>query len=182
MKLRWVLKLINGSMENFWVLRVDDITSILTSVDASYAIHRDMKSHTSGVVSFRTGGVLCKDLKQKIDTKSLSEAKLVEASDYLPYALWTKKFLASQGYTLTENVFYQDNLSTLCFQHNRRKLCVPNTRHINIRHFFMRDRLEIDNYKVRFDLQNRCLLISLQKCYREGFSGGLGLLLLAICT
>jgi hypothetical protein len=52
-------------------------------VNASYAVHRDMKSHSRGVVSFGRGVVMSKSSKQKLNTKSSTEAELVGASDYL---------------------------------------------------------------------------------------------------
>lgn len=55
----------NGSINKFRVFGADDIMKLLTWVDASYIVHRDMKSHTQGVISFGIGAVLCKSLKQK---------------------------------------------------------------------------------------------------------------------
>ena len=59
---------------------------------------------------------MSKSSKQKLNTKSSTEAELVGASGYLPYPIWAKKFLAAQGYALKENVFYQDNQSTIRFE------------------------------------------------------------------
>ena len=55
---------------------------------------------------------MSKSSKQKLNTKSSTEAELVGASDYLPHAIWAKKFMEGQGYALKENRFYQDNQST----------------------------------------------------------------------
>jgi hypothetical protein len=77
-----------------------------------YAVHKDMKSHTRGIVLFGTGVVMSKSSKQKLNTKNSMEAELVGASDYLPYPIWSKNFLAAQGYVLKENVLYQDNQPT----------------------------------------------------------------------
>jgi hypothetical protein len=69
----------------------DDLSSIRTWVDASYAVHPDMKSHTGGVMSMGTGGLVCKSSKQKLNTKS-TEAELVGATDYLPNTIQWKFF------------------------------------------------------------------------------------------
>jgi hypothetical protein len=84
-------------------------------VDASYAVHPDMQSHTGGVMSLVTGGLICKSSKQKLNTKSSTEAKLVGASDYLPTAKYhlVKKFLETQGHGMTNNIFEQDNASAI---------------------------------------------------------------------
>jgi hypothetical protein len=148
LKLKRVLEYLRGTLDEFLTLGTEDITLMQTWVDASYAVHRDMKSHTGGVVSFGRGAIMSKSSKQKLNTKSSTEAELVGASDYLPYPIWEKKFLEAQGYTLKENVFYQDNQSTIQFEKNGRKSCGPNSRHIDIRYFFIKDRLDLDAFQV----------------------------------
>jgi hypothetical protein len=149
-KLKRVLEYLHGTLDEFLTLGADDITMMRTWVDASYAIHKDMKSHTGGVVSFGRGAIMSKSSKQKLNTKSSTEAELVEASDYLPYPIWGKKFLEAQGYTLKENIFYQDNQSTIRFAKNGRKSCGPNSRHIDIRYFFIKDRLGLEDTDVQY--------------------------------
>jgi KUP system potassium uptake protein len=144
------LEYIHGSLDEFRVIGADDLERMMTWVDASYAVHRDMKSHTGGVVSFGTGALMSKSSKQKLNTKSSTEAELVGASDYLPHAIWAKKFLEGQGYKLKENLFYQDNQSAIRFQKNGRRSCGPNSRHIDIRYFFIKDRLEIEDIEVQY--------------------------------
>jgi hypothetical protein len=61
-------------MDEFRVIGADDLTKLKTWVDTSYAVHRDMKSHTGGVVSFGTGAALSKSSKQKLNMKSSAEA------------------------------------------------------------------------------------------------------------
>ena len=65
------------------IIGADQLDHIRTWVDASYATHADMKSHTGGMISFGTGSLFCKSTKQKLNTKSSTEAELVGASDYL---------------------------------------------------------------------------------------------------
>ena len=49
-----------------------------------------------------------KSAKQKINTKSSTEAETVGSSDYLPMTIWTVRFLKFQGVTVTYNIYYQD--------------------------------------------------------------------------
>jgi hypothetical protein len=149
-KLKRVLEYLNGTLDEFLVLGADDMGIMKTWVDASYAVHNDMKSHTGGVVSFGRGATMSKSSKQKLNTKSSTEAELVGASDYLPYPIWAKKFLEAQGYELAENIFYQDNQSTMRFEKNGRKSCGPNSRHIDIRYFFIKDRIDIEGIDVQY--------------------------------
>jgi hypothetical protein len=143
------LEYLRGTLDEFLTLGADDIRKMKTWVDASYAVHQDMKSHTGGVISFGRGAALSKCSKQKLNVKSSTEAELVGASDYLPYPIWVKKFLEGQGYDLTENIFYQDNESTIRFEKNGRKSCGPNSRHIDIRYFFIKDRIDLEDIEVQ---------------------------------
>jgi hypothetical protein len=131
-------------------LGADDMTVMQTWVDVSYAVHQDMKSHTGGCVSFGRGAIMSKSSKQKLNTKSTTESEFVGASDYLPSPIWGKKFLEAQGYTIKENIFHQDNEGAIRFETNGRRSCGPNSRHIDIRYFFIKDRLEIENFKVKY--------------------------------
>ena len=100
-----------------------------------------MCSHTGGVISFGRGAAMSKLSKQKINTKSSTEAELVGASNYLSYPIWSANFLGAQGYAVKNNTFYQDNQSTIRFERNGRKSCGPNLRHIEIRYFLIKDRI-----------------------------------------
>jgi hypothetical protein len=46
------------------------------------------------------------------------------------------------------HTFYQDNQSAIRFEKKGRKSCGPNSGHINIRYFFIKDRLEIEDFDV----------------------------------
>jgi hypothetical protein len=74
----------------------DDMCKMQTWVDASYAVHEDMKSHKGGIVSFGRRAAMSKSSNQKLNTKSSTEAELVGASDYLPYLIWAKKLLEAK--------------------------------------------------------------------------------------
>jgi hypothetical protein len=81
-------------------------------VDAAYGVHHDMKSHMGQVMSMGTGALYAVSKKQKLNTKSSTETKLVGIDDVLPQALWTKYFLEAQGYE-TNSILNQDNQSTI---------------------------------------------------------------------
>jgi hypothetical protein len=82
------------------VLAAEDLTHMQSWVDASYAVHPDMKSHSGGVTSFGIGGLLAQSTKQKLNTKSSTEAELVGASNYLPHTVWIKLFMEAQGHKI----------------------------------------------------------------------------------
>jgi len=112
-KLICLLQYLNGTLDMPFIIGADNLKSLKSWVDAAYAVHNDMKSHTGGGISLGRGALMCKLLKQKLNTKSLTDGEVVGASSYLPNTIWAKMFLASQGYFLTENIFAQDNQSAM---------------------------------------------------------------------
>lgn len=120
-----------------------------TWIDAAYAVHPDMRSHTGGVISFGRGGLACKSSKQKLNTKSSTEAEFVGASDYLPNTIWAKMFMEAQGHKITENVLEQDNQSAIRLEKNGRSSAGQKSRHINIRYFWLKDRTETEKIQIR---------------------------------
>jgi hypothetical protein len=147
-KLKRVLQYLRGTLDDVLILGADDITIISTWVDASYAVHADMKSHTGGVISFGRGGLFTKSTKQKLNTKSSTEAELVGASDYLPNTIWAMLFLKAQGYEMKESKFYQDNQSTMKLEINGKRSSGQKTRHIDIRYFFIKDRIKTEGIDI----------------------------------
>jgi hypothetical protein len=91
---------------------------------------------------------MSKSSKQKLNTKSSTEAELVGASDYLPSTIWAKMFLEAQGYEISESKFFQDNQSAMKLEKNGRASCGQKSRHIDIRYFFMKDRIKTENIDI----------------------------------
>ncbi len=78
-------------------------------------------------MSFGTGVIHAKSSKQKINTKSLTEAELVGVSGYLLYYIWVDNFLQHQGYKLKRKVLYQDNHRVQLRWKSMDKILVPVT-------------------------------------------------------
>ena len=91
-----------------------------------------------------------KSSKQKLNVKSSTESELVGVSDYLPYNIWLLMFFYEQGYIITNNTLYQDNQSTILMLKNGRNSCTGNSRHIHIRYFFVKDRVDKGEVKVEY--------------------------------
>ena len=146
--MRRILQYLKGTINDCLVIGADVLSKLQTWVDASYAVHQDMKSHTGGAVSFGRGALLSKSSKQKLNTKSSTEAELVGASDYLPSTIWVKYFMEAQGYQIDTNLYHQDNQSAIRIELNGKKSGGQKSRHIDIRYFFIKDCLEKDGIKV----------------------------------
>ena len=61
-----------------------------TYVDASYAIHEDMKGHTEGIMIMGLGIIQGKAIKQELNAKISTEVESIDASDYIPWTAWVK--------------------------------------------------------------------------------------------
>ena len=148
-KLKRVLEYINGTINLEYTLGADSLNKLRTWVDASYAVHPDMKSHTGGIMSLGIGGIAQKSTKHKLNTKGSTEAELEGASDYLPNVLWEKMFMEAQGYKIEENIFEQDNESAIKLEKNGRLSAGPRSRHVDIRYFWIKDRTNANDINIR---------------------------------
>ena len=65
--------------------------------------------------------------------------------------LWTLYFLQDQGYDVAkplENILHQDNTSAIRLEENGKMSSSQRTRHINIRYFFIKDKIEREEISV----------------------------------
>ena len=99
-------------------------------------------------MSFGIGALMPKSTKQKLNTKSSTEAEIVGGSDYIPNVIWSTLFLKHQGIILQSSEFKQDNMSAMKLIVNGKRSCGPGSRHIDIRYFFMKNRLDTEGINV----------------------------------
>ena len=149
-KLKRVLKYVYGTLDYKRVIGAKSLKDLQAWIDAAYAVHWDMRSHTGRAMSFGIGTIHCKSSRQKLNTKSSTEAELVGVSDYLPYNLWMRMFMKEQGYDLSSNIIYQDNQSAMLMEQNGRNSCTGNSRHVDIRYFFVKDRINNKEVMVKY--------------------------------
>lgn len=146
-KLRRLLGFLQKTIDDVRIIGADNLEDMYTWIDAAYGVHEDFKSHTGGGISMGTGLIHSKSSKQKLNVKSSTEAELVGTSDYMPYNVWVRFFFESQGYKIADNVLFQDNQSAIKMEQNGKRSCTGNSRHVNIRYFFVKDL--IDKKQVR---------------------------------
>ena len=79
-----------GTKDLCLTLQSTNVCDIKWWVDASFAVHPDMRSHTGGVMSLGKGAVFGQSTRQKLNTKSSTESEIVGVSDVLPNILWTQ--------------------------------------------------------------------------------------------
>jgi hypothetical protein len=149
-KLIRLLKYLNGTRQDKLSLRADNVNVLKWYVDAAFAVHPDFKSHTGATMTMGNGAIQSMSRKQKLNTRSSTEAELVGADDSSTLILWTRLFLEAQGIKIDENVLYQDNKSAILLEQNGKKSSSKRTRALNIRYFFVTDQIEKGNVSVEY--------------------------------
>ena len=93
-------------------------------------------------MSMVSGSIGNHSVKQKLNTRSSTEAELVGVDDMASNILWTRSFLIDQGYLVNDNVVYQDNKSAILLETNGTFIKGKRSKHIDVRYFFIKDRVD----------------------------------------
>ena len=80
-KLIWMLRFLERTQEDILTITPETLNIVRFSVDASFAVHPDMRSHSGMSMSMGKGSILNSSKKQKINTRSSTEAELVAVDD-----------------------------------------------------------------------------------------------------
>ena len=94
------------------------------------------------------GALVTGSQKQKLNTRSSTEAELVGVDDFIAKVLWTSLFLEEQGHEVEKNILYQDNKSATLLEKNGKRCSGKRIRALNIRYFFVTDQIEKGNLMV----------------------------------
>jgi hypothetical protein len=142
-KLKRLLGYLLATRERGITLRIGESMTVSAYIDAAYGVHSESgKSHTGcAIVLGDAGPLFAKSGKQRIVTKSSTEAELVGLSDTASQAIHLRNFIGAQGYDMGPAVIYQDNLSCMALM-KRGGPSSERSRHIDIRHFWLKERVD----------------------------------------
>jgi hypothetical protein len=97
-------------------------------------------------------------LKQKINTKSSTEAELVGVDNAMNFVEWIQLFVEEQIKSINDDsilkkigsdvVIEQDNTSTIQLENNGQASSTKRTRHINIRYFYVTSKIKSGSIRV----------------------------------
>jgi hypothetical protein len=110
-------------------------------LDVSFTVHTNMRGHSRGGLSLGGGFPIVRSNKQELNTRRSTETEIMGADDFVPAIYWRQYFMNAQGYGINGNVLFQDNKSSILFENNGKASSSKRTNHINIRYFFITDRV-----------------------------------------
>ena len=93
-------------------------------------------------MSMGKGAIVNVSRKHKLNVGSSTESELVSIADVLGVMMWCKYFMEAQGYTIDNNLLYQDNKSTILLAKNGHMSAGKGSRHIHHRFFLITDKIE----------------------------------------
>ena len=149
-KLLKMMGFLKGTVNDVLTLEADDTQTMSWYIDAAFAVHHDMKSHTGMIFTLGKGALISSSIKQKVNSRSSTEAELNATDDMIGKIIWMKKFIEHQGFKVKLNVIYQDNKSTMKLINNGKVSSGKRTRHFDIKLFYITDLISRDEVTIRY--------------------------------
>ncbi|GJT08082.1 zinc finger BED domain-containing protein RICESLEEPER 2-like protein [Tanacetum coccineum] len=134
------------------IFQVTPKVSHLHVVKRIFRYLKDRKSTIGGCQFLGRRLILWQCKKQTIVVNSTAEAKYVAAASCCGQVLWIQNQMLDYGYNFMNTKIFIDNESTICIVKN--PVFYSNTKHIEIRHHFIRDSNEkklIQMIKIHID-------------------------------
>ena len=150
LKLDRLMRYVEGTTGEGIVLEAEGNSEINVTghIDSSFGCHVDGKSQSGVFITLGKGPVYVRSAKQRIVTKSSTEAELVATSDEAVTVLSVFDFVRAQGYK-AKFVIGQDNLSTIQLITNESNESMR-TKHINVRYFWLREKHQASEFTITY--------------------------------
>ena len=134
-KLRKVFKYLNNNEKISINYTGGGNNQIIAYGDAAYLVHQDCESRTGTVLMMNDGIILGRSSKQKLISKSSTEAELIANAETMTDIVICMNFLDNQEITQNSIKCYTDNVS---ITHILKKYTnqYRNTKHINHKYFY----------------------------------------------
>ena len=131
-------------------LRADSDSTPKQWVGGSHAVHTNIWGHSGGCMSLGRSMTINTSTNKNLKTRSSTNTELAAAYNFMPIILWTNYFLSVQGYSNSNMFLYQENKSAILLDKNGKILSSKRTKHINIRFYFITDRINNEELSVEY--------------------------------
>ena len=143
------LGFLKGTIDDVLQLEADDKQTLSWYIDAAFAVHMDMKSHTGAVFTMGKGALVSDSRKQRVNSRSSTESEIVGVDDEIHKVIWAKRFIEYQGFKVKHNIVYQDNTSSMKLEQNGKESSGKRTRHFDIKIFYVTDLVSRKEVQVK---------------------------------
>ena len=149
-KLKRVMKYSQGALGVKLTLRVYSLSVIKWWVNKSFVTHNNFWVNTGVMMYLGSGAITSGSWYQNINGRSSTENDLIRVNNIMVPVLWILYFVQGQGYTVESNIMFQYNHRTVCLMLNGKKYILKNTKHINVRYFFVKDMINRGEMLVEY--------------------------------
>jgi hypothetical protein len=104
---------IKATKEDITHMSANNTQTIKWYVDLSFAVHKNMKSHTRAIMTIGNRFSISKSTKQKVNARSSMESEMITVDNSISKILWTKRFVEAKGYMINANIVYQNTTSAI---------------------------------------------------------------------
>ena len=152
-KLRRLVDYLKGTKDLCLVLNAEDGLNVFKwYVDASFATHPDFRSHTGGLLMLgeKGGAVVSQSIKQKVNSRSSTEAELIGVDDMVAKIVWTTNFSKMQGLRPQKTMLFQDNDAAIVLESKGVASTGKRMKHLDIKYFFVKDLVERGDLNIEW--------------------------------
>jgi hypothetical protein len=146
-----VLSYVSSTRELGLTLHSGEGIVLYATVDASYAYHKDLKSHTGCTLHIgrHSGSVLTQTKKQTVTADSSTVAEFIAAHYAAKQIMWARNFLSELGFAQGQpTTLFEDNKSTIALINNKGN--GSKTKHIELRYQFIREQVALGHIKLEY--------------------------------
>jgi hypothetical protein len=158
-RLERVVGYLHGTQDMGIKMNVKDL-DIYAYIDASWACHSDLKGHTGIVCTLGKNGfpVMFKSQKQKVVTRSSTEAELAAMFTGLDIVLYLRRLLKFFGIDVSKAItIYQDNTSAIKMAYMGRGASGSTSKYMDLKYFWIKDYLESKLFTLEYLNTNKML-------------------------
>ena len=96
------------------------------------------------------GAIISQSLKQKVNSRSSTEAELIGVDDMVAKSVWTTNFAKMQGLRQQWTTLFQDNAATIVLESKGIGTVGKRMKHLDIKYFFIWDLVDQGHLSVEW--------------------------------